>query len=393
MNKSFAGKLHCVHILASTSDAAAGPSYSVPALCNGLEELGATVRLRDVRGWRETETPGSRTFGFQVSHPQSLKFPPFSNLCHSRALRDAIYEDAESVDVLHSHGLWLMPNLYPAWAVRQRRGHSKLIFSPRGMLGEEALRFSRRKKALFWALFQQKAAETAAVIHATSAAELYEIRRVGLKAPVTVIPNGIDMPDLIDADHPRKREVLYLGRIHPKKGIEVLIRAWARIANRKPDWHLRIIGHAEAGHDRELEVLAGELNAPRVSIEGPRYGAERLAAYQSASFFALPTKNENFAMVVAEALAAELPVIVSRGAPWSGLEDEGCGWWINRDVETFAATLDKATSLTPGEIRAMGKRGRAWMLRSYSWAPIAADMLDVYRWMANGGPTPKTVHF
>ncbi|MGA2953504.1 MAG: glycosyltransferase, partial [Caulobacteraceae bacterium] len=152
-----------------------------------------------------------------------------------------------------------------------------------------------------------------------------DIRAAGLANPVAVIPNGVDLPSEVAGPRTGPLTILSLGRIHPKKGLESLVRAWERLEAIWPDWRLRIVGPAELGHDRELAALAGSLGLARLSVEGPLYGGERLEALRGADLFVLPTLSDNFAMTVAEALAAGTPVISTRGAPWAGLEREGCG--------------------------------------------------------------------
>jgi glycosyltransferase involved in cell wall biosynthesis len=282
-----------------------------------------------------------------------------------------------------------MANVYPAWAAG--RGPAKLVTSPRGMLGAEAIAFSSLKKRVFWRLFQARALREAACLHATSEAEGKDIRAAGLTNPVAVIPNGVELPALAAAGPRGPRTVLSLGRIHPKKGLDTLVRAWARVEANRADWRLRIIGPAELDHDRELVALSASLGLGRVSIEGPAFGADRLAAYHAADLFVLPTRHENFANTVAEALAAGVPVISTKGAPWSGLEREACGWWIDHGPEPLAATLDTALSLSREALSDMGLRGRSWMARDFSWERVAGEMLAVYAWVARGGERPSTV--
>jgi glycosyltransferase involved in cell wall biosynthesis len=387
-------RLCVTQVLASVDDPGAGPSYSATRLASALAEEGVDVTIRSVAGWRGCPLKGGEIGGEE--QPRVVRSPlnrgPLARrICSSDDLRRALQVDACRADVLHTHGLWLMPNVYPAWAARRAGSRAALILSPRGMLGDGALAFSRGKKRLFWTLFQKQAVSAASVLHATSEAELSDIREFGLKTPVAVIPNGVDLPEKAEQKHNRAREVLYLGRVHPKKGIDVLIRAWALVAKHRPDWRLRIVGPVEGDHGEELKRLAADLCAPRISIEGPAFGASRLAAYRNASLFVLPTRHENFAMVVAEALAAELPVIASRGAPWAGLELEGCGWWVNHGVEAFATAIEGATGEGAARLAAMGARGRAWMARDFSWPRVARDMLALYRWLQQGGTPPKTV--
>jgi glycosyltransferase involved in cell wall biosynthesis len=382
------------HILASIADPGAGPSYSVRALTAALAGRRAQVALRTVAGWRD----GGQAADPCVKVPHTAhardfaRVPVVGDVCASSELHRALKRSARETDVLHGHGLWLMPNIYPAWAVRGRR--AKLIVSPRGMLGAEALAFSHRKKQLFWVLLQRRALRQAACLHATGDAEYAEIRAAGLKNPVTIIPNGVDAPALSSvAEFDGPRTVLSLGRIHPKKGLDQLVRAWSRLEAEWPDWCLRIVGPAELGHDHELAALSASLGLKRVAIEGPVFGPAKTAAYRQADIFVLPTRNDNFAMTVAEALAGGTPVISTKGAPWAGLEANGCGWWIDHGVEPLAAALRAVFNLPRDQLRAMGERGRAWMARDFTWDRVSADMLDVYEWVARGGPPPPTIRF
>jgi glycosyltransferase involved in cell wall biosynthesis len=373
------------HIVASIADPGAGPSYSVRALAGALAALGAEVRLHSVRGWRDGGDP-VETGVLHTTHRQDLAAVPLLGAaCLSRELAAALARSDAAV--LHGHGLWLAPNIYPARAAR--RVGAKWVVSPRGMLSAEAMTFSSAKKRVFWRLFQRRALVAADLIHATGEGEVADIRAAGLVGPVAVIPNGVDLPPP-PAAGPRTGPltILSLGRIHPKKGLDSLVRAWASLEAAWPDWRLRIVGPAELGHDRALIDLAARLGLARCAIEGPLYGDDRLAALRGANLFVLPTLSENFAMTVAEALAAGTPVISTRGAPWAGLETEGCGWWIDHGPAPLAETLALAMSLGRPALAAMGERGRAWMARDFAWSRIAGDMLQAYAWAAHGGAPP-----
>lgn len=368
--------LRIVHTLASIADEAAGPSYSAPSLATAQARAGAVVEMFTVG-----EVPARRVAG--VEHrifPQSLKgVPGLAALKASASMDGALRRSL--AQVVHTHGLWLAPNAYhPSGKV--------FVLSPRGMLGPAALAFSAGRKRLAWALFQGPAARAANLLHATSEQEHDEIRAYGLKNPVTVIPNGIEVPPL---ERPASsRTVLSLGRIHPKKNLTGLIRAWAALPDRR-GWRLRIVGPDEGGYAQTLKALAAQLDLADVAIEGPVFGEDKLAAYREADLFVLSTLNENFAMTVAEALAAGTPVVSTKGAPWSGLEREGCGWWIDQGDTPLAAALANVMGMAPEALAAMGEKGRDWMLRDYSWERIGRDMLDAYRWALEGGEPPATV--
>ena len=382
--------MRVVHIVASIDDEAAGPSASAPRLAEAQARAGAQASLATIAGWKhggaqETRVPHTRY------EPSCARIPILRALATSDAMRQALFEQAHSTDVLHTHGLWLMPNIYPAGAAR--RGGGAFVISPRGMLANAALKFSAARKRIFWALAQKRAAETAALFHATSEQEARDIRAMGLAAPIVVAANGVDVPDMPSEACPetRVRTILHLGRIHPKKGLEHLVRAWAEIEGDAHTWRLRIVGPSELGHADLLRALAAQLGLQRVSIEGPLYGDEKMVAYRDASLFVLPSLNENFAMTVAEALSAGTPVISTKGAPWSGLEREGCGWWVEGGPTALAAALRQAISLPREKLAQMGTRGRAWMERDFSWDRTARIVLDAYAWVKGTGPKPAAI--
>ena len=377
--------MRIIEIVASVADPSHGPSYSVPRLAEGVARAGAEVELFSVG------TPGDvihngvrrRTFAHDLAG-----LPRIGHLRLSGAMRQALFAEARgSAAVLHTHGLWLAPNLSPADAAGA--AGKAFVISPRGMLGDAAMRFSSAQKRLFWTAFQHKAMASAAFIHATSEGEYDEVRARGLTNPVVVLPNGVDVPDAFAKPAAAERIALSLGRIHPKKGLDRLVRAWGDAGAATKGWRLRIVGPSELGHAGQLAAIAAGLGLTNVEIAGPAYGEDKLAAYRAASLFVLPTLNENFAMTVAESLAAGTPVISTKGAPWPGLETEGCGWWIEHGGAAMTAALTAALVLPDAELAAMGARGRAWMTRDFGWEAIGRRMLAAYDWAAGAGERPK----
>lgn len=371
-----------VHVVPHIDQEAAGPSYSVPRLCQSLAACGNEVELTCLAA--RGDIPGVAL----DLHPQ---WPLLGRFAVSSSLARALGRKAQAVDVVHNHSLWSMVNVAAGWVVPGRR--AKLVTSPRGTLSAWALSRSRGVKRVLWPL-QRRVLARADLLHATSEVELQEIRAQGFTAPVAVVPNGIDLPTMpperaqADTD---TRTLLFLSRIHPTKALDRLLHAWAQLQPRHPQWRLVIAGRGEAAHVQEVQALAVRLGVQRVEFPGPLYGAAKAQAYFGADLFVLPTHSENFGMVVAEALAHGCPAVVSCGAPWPGLEPEGCGWWVDNSVQTLAAALDAAMQLPPDQLAAMGLRGRAWMERDFGWAAIGQKMDAAYRWLLTGGERPAWV--
>ena len=386
--------IRALHVIGGLGQAQGGPSYSVPRLCKATAAETETVLFTVAHGDEAPCDQGSAGF-LKRSFPQSFAAVPLlAGLQLSVGLGSALRRTIAEVDLVHAHGLWQFPNIAASRAAI--RSGRPLLISPRGMLSPAALSFSRWRKRIVWGLLQGALVRAADCIHATSNAEYEEIRAMGLSGPVAVIPNGIDMPtsprpspDTVAAE----RIVLSLGRIHPKKGLDGLLHAWAKIEPAHPDWRLMIVGPPEAGHDQELISLATSLGLSRVSVHGPAYDDDRLLAYRQADLFVLPTLGENFGLTVAESLAAGTPAISTIGAPWSGLESEGCGWWVDHGVEPLAVALSQAMTMPASALRAMGLKGRSWMERDFAWGRVADDMLSVYSWLVRRADAPAVVRF
>jgi glycosyltransferase involved in cell wall biosynthesis len=261
------------------------------------------------------------------------------------------------------------------------------------MLDPWALKRSAWKKRMvrFW--FEDAHLRGAACLRATSALEASHFRTFGLRNPIAIVANGIDLPTLRlkPAKPGPHRRVLFLSRIHPKKGIDLLLRCWSSLERSHDDWELIIAGPDEGGHAADMKMLAEELFLKRVRWAGPVYGDEKSALYRAADLFVLPTHAENFGLVVGEALAHEVPVITTTGAPWDELEANGCGWWIELSERVLASALDEAMRLSDETRREMGARGRAWVEQAFAWPAIARQMAEVYEWVAGGGAPPATV--
>ena len=376
--------MKAIQIVAHVGNAASGPSYSVPALGRAMGGQGCDVTLMT-----QHYDPIAPSEGFRnLSYPQR-SFPP--GLAWSPELGSALHDMAGAVDVIHNNGVWLAPNIYPGRAARA--SGTPLVLAPRGTLSEAALSKSRWKKRVIWRL-QRTTFEQATCFHATAEKEYEEIRNYGLTGPVAIIPNGIDLPSPVETPAREGRTLLFLGRIHPIKGLDLLLETWRDLPEAtRADWTLRIVGNDPDGHQAELEALVQRDRIPSVYFAGPAFGDDKTREYASADLYVLPTKTENFGMTVAESLAAGTPVITTRGAPWAGLEENKCGWWVERSKDSLAAALTDALARPPGALDAMGAKGRDWVHRAFGWQGIAADMIEVYRWLKEGrtGEPPATV--
>ena len=304
----------------------------------------------------------------------------------------ALHESG-ATDVIHHHGVWLRcTNEVATYASKHKIPY---VVSPRGMLEPWALNHSKWVKKLAWKLYAQKCCEGASAFHATAESEAESIRRLGLKQPIAVIPNGVELPVLhhssaITHQPSEKRTALFLSRINPKKGLPMLLDAWKKLA--PADWRLVIAGNDDSHHLPTVEYKIKELKLEgSVEVVGSLFGEDQVRAYQNADAFVLPSYSENFGIVVAEALGHQLPVLTTTGCPWGELEAEQCGWWVEPTPAGIEIGLQRVFSATNAELREMGVRGRFLVESKYQWPSIAERMLIFYEWLLNGGKQPDFV--
>lgn len=314
-----------------------------------------------------------------------------------RLLRRIIDAD---LDLVHLHGLWMHTSTASLGFTR-RTGRPHLI-SPHGMLDPWALHNSNWKKQLAAAFFENANLKSAACIHALNAAEAAAIRDYGFAGPVCVIPNGVTVPQ---ADEPRtkapwwtkcapeKKTLLYLGRLHPKKGLLNLLAAWRRLdpeAHKR--WRLVIAGWDEHEHQLTLQRLARALRIDAtVTFLGPLFGEEKKAAFHHCDGFILPSLSEGLPMVLLEAWGYSKPVLMTAQCNLPEGFEAGAAVRIDPDEESLAKSLSDFLAMDDEDRERMGANGRALALGRFSWPVIASETAGVYRWLAGHGPRPASV--
>lgn len=426
--------MRVLHVVAGLPREGGGLSELVPAFAREAARQGHKVVLATVAGAadelsdkaREAESAGVTIVRFKPAFPMRLYF--------SAELWRGLRRLVEQAELVHVHANWT----FPVWrachlALALKR---PLVMSPQGCLEPVRLARSAWKKRLAGMLFDRRYLRRATVIHATCAAEAEGIRaylgRPTGGAPIAVVPNGVDLEafreaapgEAFDAKWPAcrgKRVLLSLSRLDPIKGLDLLVSAWGRLAGSYPEWHLVIAGPDAGGFEGRLKQAAAVAGlSSRVTFCGPLYGSDKGAALRRASLFVLPTRNDNFGIAVAEALACGVPAVATKGAPWAELlgnagssevqkcksskerelvtanganqanadsfrtlelpnsRTSRCGWWVEIGEEPLAEALCEAMSLTDEERQKMGENGRRLVERKYGWETVAEKMAEVY---------------
>ena len=375
--------MQVIHTVPTVSNQADGVAAVMLPLCESLHQSDINIKLIAL-DWAPIDTPPTylRTFPLGIGPRKLGRSPAMAQWLDSEVR-------SGGVDVLHNHGLWMMPNVYPG----RTAANFKLpyIVSPHGTLSAWATNNGSKIKKLFWPLVQRPALKAVTCFHATAEHEYQDIRRMGFRQPVAIIPNGVDIPPPMDRVTGEARTLLFLGRIHPVKGLNMLLPAWGAVEARFPDWRLRIVGPGDDDYLNKVHALAVALELKRVDFCGPLFGSDKWQAYAEAELFVLPSYSENFGMSVAEALAAGTPAVVTKGAPWPGLDSECAGKWIDNGVAPLVSALEELMQCNSEELSFMGQRGRLWMERDNSWRTIGRKMADTYRWVREGGGVPAWV--
>lgn len=369
---------------------AGGPSRSLPALCTELAHLGHRVEIvcqEPVRGRSAPLLPNPAHVKSTVVERGktvlgALGRSPFRKAVEGRAKE-------MRAEIVHDNGIWTATNRAVALAARAL-GVPRVV-AVRGMLRPWALRRKRVKKLVGWVAYQRRDLASAQCLVATSDDEAAEVNALKLGVPVAMVPHGVEeRPARTEAGIAGVRTVLFLGRLVPNKGLADLVDAWARV---KPNgWRVVVAGPDDDGHGKEIRsraAAAGVLEA--FEFTGALDEDAKWRALEAADLFVLPTHGENFGLAIAEALAAGVAVITTKGAPWPEIAARRCGWWIEHGAAPLTVALSEALATSPDERSRMGRRGRELVRERFGWPAVAARMALVYAWLAAGGPEPEFV--
>ena len=385
-----------VHSLPSLGVSGGGPPRSVSQLCSKLVGLVNSVVL--IAAYEENDPMVNIHPDIELTTLQDKKnsfWNGFSIADFGKTLQEK--HEKHPITLLHQHGIWLRSSHSTTSFAGKK--NIPLVLSPRGMLEPWAMQNNRLKKSIAWALYQKSDLKKATAFHATALSEAESIRRLGFKQPIAVIPNGVELTSsmscigseqLSSAQKPGRKTALFLSRIHPKKGLPMLLDAWKAVGPK--DWDLIIAGNDDGGHVQSLLTKIEALGlSQQVKYVGSIYGEAKLEAYQNADLFILPSFSENFGIVVAEALSYKLPVLTTKGCPWQELETENCGWWVDPTPKGIESGLINAFSTSDSRLVSMGESGQKLIKKNYQWKGIAERMLAFYSWLLSGGEKPKFV--
>src|SRR5262245_29296387 len=374
-------------LVGSVSRQAGGLFQSVRGLAKAIVSANEEVRVFGIRDEQSA-------VDLQEWQPLSVQTfrPRLRAWGYSNELVPAMLE--ADLDILSVHGLWKYCSVGShRWHRQTRRPY---VVHLHGMLEPWALRNARWKKQIAAVLYENQHLRGAACLRALSEAEADSIRSYGLRNPICVIPNGVDLPDLsessVKTQSEKRKTLLYLGRLHPKKNISNLIRAWNEAFKSERSggehWVLAIAGWDQGGYESELKRIAAGAS---IVFLGPRFGAEKSACYRACDAFILHSLSEGLPMTVLEAWAYAKPVLMT---PECNLPEgfaAEAAVRIGLASDEIAAGLRQLAEMSDGDRQAMGARGRTLVATKFSWPRIGEQMRAVYEWILGGGSPPGSV--
>jgi glycosyltransferase involved in cell wall biosynthesis len=396
-------------VTASVSREAGGLHEGVRRLaqsCKGwdLSVLGPEDKFTsaDLPSWQPVRVRTARVFG-----PERFSYAPGLNSL-------LLQSDPE---IVHLHGLWRYPSVAVSrWHWQTRRPY---VVHPHGMLDPWAVNNAGWKKKIAGALFENKTLRQAACLRALCLSEAQAIRSFGCKNPICIIPNGADIPNRSFSDAPWKRYLrpdakilFYLGRLHPKKGLGNLIKAWTMVRNQESgiknseEWVLVLAGWDDGGHESELKELCRKLEVSFADVRtsnskipssnsiifvGPQFGDAKSDSYHQADAFILPSYSEGLPMTILEAWAHGKPTVMTPECNLPEGFEAGAAIRIGTDPAEIVSGLKRLFAMNPEARVKMGGQGLRLITQKFNWENVSSQLVEVSDWVLFGGNPPATI--
>ncbi len=371
------------------SASSGGPSTCTCDLLEGLGDLGVSVHLLITESADSKEPNLGKGSDWLIEVPNDYKTPLFFSANLQRALAESDY------DIYHTNGLWMYSNHITCKMARSKK--KPYIISPHGMLYPSALAIKRWKKWPMLKLWFNKDVHNATCLHATCKQEMEHCRTFGYKGPIAVIPNPVVFPKGVKAviNKPEgRKQIGFLGRLHPIKKVENLIYALTLLSQEEQNGlSLQIMGKYDDCYEKFLKTEVKRLRLDDcVKFVGFVSGKDKYDRLSRLWALMVPSTQENFGMIVPEALICGTPVYASLGTPWGELNEYQCGWWKDNEPQTIAKVMLEILSMSEADAVAMGARGRKLMEEEYEQHKVAGMMNDLYKWVVGECAKPDFVY-
>lgn len=376
-------------IVAEIGPSAGGLYYSVRALSIGAAAAGDTVEVFSMGEYSDQVFEHWLPIipkTFPIVGPKAYRYAP--GMCAA--------VEAFEPDIIHLHGLWLYSSRVALHVALKLK--CPLVLSPRGMLDIWALRNSALKKKLMSIFQENRVLRQVDCFHALNRSEMDSIRSLGYSQPICILPNGIDLPELLDqaarTKSAAKKQLIFIGRIHPKKGIVNLLQAWARVMHQQPEatkeWELSIYGWDDGNHLEGYQKLAEELSVSNsVFWPGSVYGNEKVAVLENADAFILPSFSEGLPMALIEAWAYRIPVLMTHACNIPEGFSSEAAIEMATSVDGTEQGLRQLFQMSDEDRREMGQRGRKLVEFQFTWGQQVKRLQSIYQLLQKEGLKPN----
>lgn len=308
---------------------------------------------------------------------------------YSSDLKEKLQNLNSPDNIVHLHSLWM----YPSFILKKLSAKSnfKKIISPHGMLDSWALSNGKLKKRLILNFFEKRNLKTADCIHALCFQEYQDIRKITKTTPVAIIPNGINLPKF-DKELEKEKNILFLARLHPKKGIDNLIEAWKLIETK--DWNLTIVGPDEGNYEEKIGKVNENLPPDKRKIKfiGGAFGKDKAQLYQKASIFILPSFSEGLPMTILEAWSYKLPVLMTKECNLEIGFNENAASKIEASVNGIRKGIEKFINLPENELNQIGLNGYNLVQKEFTWEEVSKKMIHTYKWIIEETEKPNFIY-
>lgn len=363
---------------------------SLSVLAGGLANVTFNMSLKIANNWPESEQiilcqKDSYEMDASISLPANMR------VIKVGGVRNAVYpwarflfKEAETIkpDLIHLRGLWRQTSL-ACLALKDKYPDVPLVIQPAGMLEPWPLSKNKFKKSIHYSLFEKNLLNLCDCIHATSSMEVDSLISLGIDSSKIInISEGITIPDAsivtnrLECD---PRRLLFLSRIDPKKGINLLLDAVSQLRPR--NWVIDIAGGCSDIHymNQLLRSIDRLDLSSLINILGPLTGFAKDNAFQSAHAFVLPSYSENFGIAIAEAMSWGLPVLTTTGTPWSVVANDNLGWYVNAEINTVTHALYELLQSPQSSLNEKGSRARSYVSDHFSWDIVSNKMINIYQ--------------
>ena len=378
------GNMKILYVLSGLSLRSGGPSRSVPLMAKGLSEVGVDVTILTFK---------SSDMNIDALDGTSITLKILEKKTCASVIEKYILEN--NFDLIHLQSIWEI--CYHTVARIAQKHNIPYVVSPRGMLDKWSLAHKKWKKKLAWWLYQRRDVKRARCICTSSINEAANVRNLGIDVPIEILPNGIETAGYTcrQSIASIKKHVLYLGRLHRQKGIDLLIDAWNNIVKSgyMNDWQLIIVGNGEEAYISSLKQRLSTLNIESsTEIRPPAFGDAKIALYKESALYCLPSYSESFGMSIAEAMSCGVPVITTTNCPWEFLNETKTGWCVELSVENLEKSLREAMSMNPTELYDMGQKASKLIYENFDYRNVTRKTFKLYEWLLNGGEKPEFIY-